>query len=238
LKAEVEFSKSLIKDLKSIDIKESTDGSSPIEIEIEALKEELEAELKPINLELLQLKKELSSIGASSEVVKKRLEYEKDYFENETKKLEIVAPSDGLIGNMRCKEGEHISKFNTLISFYQQNPTIVTGFVHENLILHVKIGDTLEVSSSLHPDHKGFGKVSGLGYRIVEIPERLRKRPEIKTYGREVLIEIPPNNPFLQKEKVVLNLLNLESLPKKPLFPFLNEQHSSNSSKKLQSDLR
>jgi hypothetical protein len=50
--------------------------------------------------------------------------------------------------------------------------------------------------------------VIGMGHRIVEIPERLRKIPEIKTYGREVLIQIPSDNKFLQKEKVVLTFIH------------------------------
>ncbi|HRW74331.1 MAG TPA: hypothetical protein P5563_00425 [Saprospiraceae bacterium] len=50
------------------------------------------------------------------------------------------------------------------------------------------------------------GQVVALGTRVVEIPERLRKMPEIKTYGREILVAIPPANEFLQKEKVQLFL--------------------------------
>ena len=55
--------------------------------------------------------------------------------------------------------------------------------------------------------------ITGLGSRIVEIPDRLRKNPDLKTYGREVLISIPPTNFFLQKEKVILNLLKSTSRP-------------------------
>jgi len=115
-----------------------------------------------------------------------------------------------LIGNILCKEGENISSFSTLINFYERNPTLVKGFVHESLILEVQEGDSLVVSSTLHPEQKTSGEVIGLGSRIVEIPERLRKMPELKTYGREVLIRIPSNNNFLQKEKVMLNSLNIE----------------------------
>ena len=73
------------------------------------------------------------------------------------------------------------------------------------LFPEVNVGDNLEVVSSLHPDNGVGGTIIGLGTRIVEIPERLRKIPDFKTYGREVLIRIPPVNPFLQKEKVMLN---------------------------------
>ena len=48
------------------------------------------------------------------------------------------------------------------------------------------------------------GKVVGLGSRIVEIPARMRKVPEFKTYGREVIIRLPAKSNFLQNEKLVL----------------------------------
>ena len=46
----------------------------------------------------------------------------------------------------------------------------------------------------------------GMGSRIIEIPDRLRKNPTFKTYGREIQVEIPSDNQFLQKEKVILKL--------------------------------
>ena len=85
---------------------------------------------------------------------------------------------------------------------------MVVGYVHESLVLQVSVGDSLDIVSSLHIEEKCRGKVIGLGHRIVEIPERLRKIPELKTYGREVLIQIPASNHFLQSETVILNLLN------------------------------
>ena len=78
---------------------------------------------------------------------------------------------------------------------------MVKGFVHENLILEVAVGDTLEVISTQHPEHKCQGVISGLGSRIVEISERLRKNPELKTYGREVLISYSSIQSFFTKRK-------------------------------------
>ena len=105
-----------------------------------------------------------------------------------------------------------------MISFYEQTPKMVVAYVHESLILQIKVGDSLQVMSSLHPDEQCRGRVSGLGHRVVEIPERLRKLPEVKTYGREVLIEIPPENNFLQKEKVLLQRLDAAPLSILSLF--------------------
>jgi hypothetical protein len=49
-----------------------------------------------------------------------------------------------------------------------------------------------------------MGEVVGVGARIVEYPLRLRKRPDIQMWGREVQILIPPENRFLLGEKLVI----------------------------------
>jgi multidrug resistance efflux pump len=205
LESEISLNQSLLKDLKSIDPKNAPDTPSPSEVKLTNLNQEKELIIQSYDLQIQLLKDELATVSAPREVQMDKLEQEKSYYEGEQEKLTIRAPRDGLIGNIHCLEGENKPSFSTLITFYERNPTLVKGFVHENLIVHVEIGDILEVSSSLHPAHRRQGTVTGLGSRIVEIPERLRKIPELKTYGREVLIAIPPNNPFLQKEKVILN---------------------------------
>ena len=121
--------------------------------------------------------------------------------------ITVTAPSDGLIGNIHCKEAEHVSSFQTLLSFYEPHPQFVKGYVHENLSLKVAVGDTFLIRSTKDASVVYKGAVTGLGSRIVEIPERLRKMPEVRAYGREVSVEISPDNSFLQKEKVALELL-------------------------------
>lgn len=124
-----------------------------------------------------------------------------------SERFRITAPHDGLIGNVHCREGEFIDEFTTLISFYEANPTQVKAYVYENQLLHVALQDTFWVSSIRTGGLKYKGVLVGLGSRIVEIPERMRKIPEIKAYGREVTIEISPDNSLLQKEKVRLQQL-------------------------------
>lgn len=124
---------------------------------------------------------------------------------NEAQKIQpitVIAPTDGLVGNINCKRAEHISSYTSLLTFYEPHSSIVKGFVHEDLTLQVKMGQSFVVSSLKDPSISYQGTVIGLGSRIVEIPSRLRKIEAFKAYGREVLIEIPVNNIFLQKEKV------------------------------------
>lgn len=132
------------------------------------------------------------------------LQFDKDH---RIQPITVTAPSDGLIGNIHCKEAEHISSFQTLISFYEPHPQFIKGYVHENLSLKVAVGDTFLVRSTKDASIAYKGAVTGLGSRIVEIPERLRKMPDVRTYGREVSVKISPDNSFLQKEKVALELV-------------------------------
>jgi len=118
--------------------------------------------------------------------------------------IAVVAPTDGLIGAIHCKEEEHIPPFKSLLTFYEPHPSIVHGYVHEDLVLRVNLNDQFTITSLKEENIQYHGKVTGLGSRIVEIPSRLRKVSDIKTYGRKVYLEIPADNKFLQKEKVGL----------------------------------
>ncbi|MEP6794811.1 MAG: hypothetical protein ABJB16_10830 [Saprospiraceae bacterium] len=212
----------LFADLKSLSSTESKSSSSVYDTKLQSLREELRLSLEPLDIEIAQLEHELklSHIPAQTEIGK--LKNEIELYEKERRELDIYAPSDGLVGSIHCRIGENIPEFNALISFYERNPNTVIAYLHESLSLQIKVGDSLSVTSTLHPNEKCIGRVSGLGHRIVEIPERLRKIPEIKTYGREVLIEIPANNNFLQKEKVIL-----QRWPAQP-FSFLSLFQKSN----------
>jgi multidrug resistance efflux pump len=205
IKAKVEHNRSLVKGLENVE--ENTSGiySKETTARIAALGEELHTAILPLDTEINRLRQKLKSNNPYN-VELKKLKSEQEFYEDKGRKLSINAPSDGLVGNVHCKDAENIPAFRTLITFYEENPTLVKGYVHEKAVIHVNVGDSLMVSSSLQKDYKCQGVITGLGSRIVEIPDRLRKYPEIKNYGREVLIKIPSDNKFLQKEKVVLKL--------------------------------
>ncbi len=210
LNAELEKNKKLTQNLKSIDNSNIEKGeiANPIFIKIDALKDELSYTRGIITTQINNLKSErfADNNPLLSEI--KALEVQLAHYISRKEDQIIVAPSDGLIGNIHCKEGENISSFGALISFYEESPTLVVGYIHEELILKININDSIDIFSSSRPDIQNKGVVITLGSRIVEIPPRLRKIKELKTFGREIIIEIPPNNPFLQKEKVILNLIN------------------------------
>lgn len=209
INTELENNKTLSKSIKSIDNSEVSNNEiiNPTFVKLAALKEELEHTKGIINTQINNLKSErfADNNPLLSEI--RALEVQLEHYKERKKEEIIIAPSDGLIGNVHCKEGEKISSFGALISFYEESPTLVVGYIHEELILKININDSIAIFSSSRPDIQNKGIVKTLGSRIVEIPPRLRKIKELKTFGREIIIEIPPDNPFLQKEKVILNLV-------------------------------
>jgi len=207
LEKELAYKKSLVKDLKSINTQQVI--YDPITDEIKELNESLSQLDKTYSLKSSAVKQELK-LGKNpfaQQIQKVKAEV---VFDESLKEREIIvsAPSDGLIGNIFCKEAEHIPSYKTLLSFYEPHSNVVRGFVHEDLTLKVKMETKFKVSSLKDAGIVYEGHVIGLGSRIIEIPVRLRKMPDLKTYGREILVEIPKSNTFLQKEKVALSYVN------------------------------
>lgn len=196
-KAELKSLKSVVVDLGPI--------SEKTQAQLKRIEQEVASYTNETEIRLQQLESQQQMVSASLQLAKKKVGVTRQQIATAYKQLDILAPADGVIGNIQSKRGENLKAFSTLMTFYESNPTIVKGYVHENFILQVNKGDTLTITSTLRPEHVIKGKVVGLGSRIVEIPERLRKMPTVKTYGREVLVEISSKNSFLQKEKVSIN---------------------------------
>ena len=205
IKAKVAHNRSLVKGLENLEGNNNTTYSKETIARIAALGRELKTAILPLDTEISRLRQKLKGNNPYN-VELKKLKSEQQFYESKGRKLSIHAPSAGLVGNVHCKEAENIPAFKTLITFYEENPTLVKGYVHEKAVIHVNVGDSLMVSSSLQKDYECEGVITGLGSRIIEIPDRLRKYQDLKNYGREVLIKIPADNKFLQKEKVVLKL--------------------------------
>jgi HlyD family secretion protein len=206
LESEMNINQSLIKDLKSIQPAKDDGGKSPYQIKIEGLKKELMLAVKPLEAEIKKFQSELSAEQNPLKIQIDKLSEELGFVEEEEDKLTVYATSDGIVGSVLCKVGEQIPAFITLMTLYEENPTQVKGYVLENLMLKVNMGDSISVHASVKDNSPLKGEVIGLGSRIVEIPERLRKNPAFKTYGREVIISIPADNNYLQSEKVTLKI--------------------------------
>lgn len=140
----------------------------------------------------------------------KQLDVKKEYITNQKNRLFIRAPFDGIIANMNVREGESIQSFSAIGSMYEPTPPLVVGYINEKHNTILTVGDSVWVSSLYHPDKSITGVIMTKGQRVIEIPEKFRKMPEVKTYGVEVFIKINRNNNFLQKE--VLKIRPIEDI--------------------------
>lgn len=147
--------------------------------------------------------------GAPYASARERLGAEKAFEEAQAQlAYDVTAPADGVIGNVNAKLAEHKSSFSPLLIFYEPTPTQVRAYIHEDRTLDAEIGQRVRVASVSTEKQATEGRITGMGSRIVEIPSRLRRIPEVRTYGREVIVDIPATNAFLQNEKVQLAFAN------------------------------
>ena len=202
-RTELEYRRSLYQGLKSVTIEETETSYKPLEETLRSYEQEKQKVEQLSSTKINGLKEEIR-LGKTPYSEQIRRLIAEQSFDEAQKHIPIVvkAPSNGLVGNISCKEEEHVPSYSTLLTFYEPHSEIIKGYVHEDLTLEVEIGQSYTIGSLKNEDIIHVGKVIGLGSRIVEIPSRLRKREEVKAYGREVLLEVNKDNSFLQKEKV------------------------------------
>jgi multidrug resistance efflux pump len=121
----------------------------------------------------------------------------------ERDKLTVVASGSGVIGTVYCREGENVKAFEPILTQHTGSPSTVRGYLHESIHGLLEPGSMVRVRS-LASAYEVVGEVVGVGHRIVEYPVRLRKRPDVQVWGREVTVHIPAANAFLLGEKVML----------------------------------
>jgi len=209
LKEENTFKLSLYDKLESVSPPRNIDVQ--LESDLKALDREYQS-MSSLYDEKIQNKKNELTTGLrpyDSEINRLNYQMEKQT-EHASVDIPVLTTEECLIGNIYCKENEHFTSYKTLLSVYEPSPSMIKGFIHEDFITEISLGDFISVQSTKDELIEYRGTVTGLGSRVVEIPSRLRKRPDIKTYGREIVVSIPIDNKFLQKEKVVLELITTE----------------------------
>ncbi|CAH0999701.1 hypothetical protein LEM8419_01001 [Neolewinella maritima] len=206
LQQEIDFKSSLSQELSTVDLPRAT--YQPLRDELQQLEQRRQRAVDSYTQERSALERSLTYGQSPARQRILRLQAEARFDSSlQQEQVILTAPADGLVGSINCREGEYKSAYANLITFYQPHSELVKGYVHENLAVEVRVGDQFDVISLQEEGSQYRGEVIGLGSRIVEIPTRLRKFPEVASYGREVTLRIPATNDFLQKEKVSLRYL-------------------------------
>ena len=133
---------------------------------------------------------------------------------NDLTKLELessdliqYADQTGNIGNLNVQLNELVPPYQSILSIYSLNPTIIKAFVNERGMRGINVGANVEVEST-NRMYKISGEIIEIGSRITSFPEKLNVINGVKSYGQEIFVKISENNKFLNGEKVYVYISN------------------------------
>ncbi|MBN8683668.1 MAG: HlyD family efflux transporter periplasmic adaptor subunit [Chitinophagales bacterium] len=209
LEGEQNIQQSLFAELKSIERpKRETPQAANYTRQLEDLKARQDLDLQQLNLLIQQKEAQMQSAEQPVEITIAKLKNELELLKKQESELQLFAPQSGIIGQLDFQTGEKVSAYTVILKIYGQHPNVVTTYIADGRLAEIHMGQQLTVGSINNPAYQLTGTVVGLGTRVTLLPERLRRIPEIKIWGREVQLQIPAENEFLQGEKVKVNGLS------------------------------
>lgn len=121
-------------------------------------------------------------------------------------RLLLISPIDGYVEEMFFGKNALVPAHRDLIKINPLVPNRITGFIHEAAEVPFAIGQQVELFSSARPSLKARGIIVGSNPKMTELPLRLRKFIEVRSWGREVFIQLPDTNRFYISEKITITL--------------------------------
>ncbi len=211
LENQLKINKELSDGLKSVKIKKSASVKNPIKIQIESLESAI-VDRKKEFAEINRMYSKMLESGETPENIEaEKLRAELESLEEQNANMAVYAPFDGIVGSVFIKNGngekvffkggEKIAAYSPILSIVNKEPSFVKGYIPESHFSAIKIGDEVTISNTQAPQQI-TGVVTGLGGRIIPLPVRLLKNPNIALWGREIIVKIPENNGFILGEKV------------------------------------
>ncbi len=207
LSQEIQMNKKIYSEVKGLDTNQVS-VNNPLKLKLEGLYKQRSSIIHSYNQQIKYQNALLQNVREPYNIHFNKMEKEKVYHKGLLNDLTVTAPVKGIVQDILCHSNEHLSPFTPMIVINEWVPNQVKSYIHESLNVHLEKGTLVKVYALYHPENYVIGEIVGLGTSIVEIPERLRKNPDFKTYGREIMVSIPSSNTFLQNEKVKLSLLD------------------------------
>ncbi len=130
------------------------------------------------------------------------------FVQTERGRLLLLAPIDGYVEEIFFGKNALLPAHRDLLKINPLMPNRIVGFIHEAADVPFSIGQTVELSSTTRPQVRTTGVIVGSNPKLTELPLRLRKFIELRTWGREVFIQLPEQNGFFISEKIAITLPN------------------------------
>lgn len=201
LQAELALKSKLVTDLQSVPTPQADQSLEPT---IAALKAERNEIVKPYDVQLRTLANDAQDLLKSIDARLAGLELEQEELNRQQAALELKAPCAGVIGRIHFVPGEQIATRDPILNIYLEHPSQITTYIPEGQLTSIKLGDSLRVRTLNDDEYLLTAVVAGLGTKIRELPVRMRRDPTVQAWGREIRLQIPPNNTLMQGERVLV----------------------------------
>lgn len=205
LRSKYQVNMTMLAEISGNDNQDSVAQSSPLLAEIKALKTQRNHLGRSMQAQIDNLTAQLNKTSNRPiDAQLAELREIKTQLKQQETELLVKTTLSGRVGSILYKANEQVAPFEPILTIQGATPSFVKGYIHEDVLNNVKIGQQVWVKSKSPHGVAGMyrGKVQSLGNRIVEYPQRLLKNPTITAWGREVVITIPADNKFLAGEKV------------------------------------
>lgn len=121
-------------------------------------------------------------------------------------RLLLISPIDGYVEEIFFGKNALLPAHRDLIKINPLTPNRIIGFIHETAEVPFAIGQEVELASFARPNLRTRGTIVGSNPKMTELPLRLRKFIEVRSWGREVFITLPEQNEFFISEKIIIAL--------------------------------
>ncbi|MAJ51508.1 MAG: hypothetical protein CMB82_07835 [Flammeovirgaceae bacterium] len=196
-----------MQDQNSIKLKEIFDGTINNQIDsiklarILFLEKEIINQTKQMEARIVQMtskfNQDTSLINGKIKILKNNLLK----LELESAELIQYADQTGNIGNLFVQLNELVPPYQSILSIYSLNPTIIKAFINERGVSGLNVGAKVKVEST-NRLYRISGEIIEIGSRITSFPEKLNAMNGVNSYGQEIFVKISENNQFLNGEKV------------------------------------
>ncbi len=172
------------------------------------------------------LKLELESTNALYDAQINEIIKQKDILNAKEDRLTIYAPMNGKIQSVLYNQDSQIKPFDPLLTIHPMYPEYVTGYIHENIVNELKVGQKVSIESFKNSNNKEifYGTIESISNHIEEIPIKLKKYKMVPLWGYKVSISLSENSLQLGEKVMITSVLKQNILEKKinALLEFLN----------------
>ncbi|MEY4204973.1 MAG: hypothetical protein RL013_2677 [Bacteroidota bacterium] len=181
-------------------------GNKMVADKIAARRKQIDDLQKNAAEEIRILESKQAALGAVASVRNESTRAAQKQLESEKNRLFLVAPIDGYVETVLVARNALVEAFTELMKINPQVPNTVIGFIHEASDAPLAVGQEVELVSFNRPEVKCSGRITSINPKMTELPLRLRKFIEMRSWGREVFIGLPQDNRFYISEKITINL--------------------------------